>query len=196
MMRLWSRPMLLCIRVFPRACGTAVWVRLSPLPFDLDPAAQRRLGDEDGGRAVADLAGASGRRGARVAVWLQTREGRHPLLEAEAERLGLTQAQQTPAMVAAPADQNDLPETDIAIERVTGERGLANAQAVSESGFGARRPAGWLRYIPRVLRRARILGLRGPSRRHSGRDVGRRAHRRDGRSVRRRNSSGLPPARP
>lgn len=42
-----------------------------------------------------------------------------------------------PGMVAAPADQNDLPATDIAIERVTGERGLANAQAVSESGFGA-----------------------------------------------------------
>lgn len=94
--------------------------------------------EEDDGGTVADLASAiADVEQAGIRFWLQTREGRHPAVEAEAGRLGLTQTQQMPGMVATPADLNDLPETWIAIERVSGTSGLAEAQEVSESGFAA-----------------------------------------------------------
>jgi GNAT superfamily N-acetyltransferase len=94
--------------------------------------------ERDGGDAVADLGTALAeveRLG--LPFWLQTREGRHPLVEHEARRLGLGLAEQFPGMVAAASDLTSLPASGIGIERVADASRLASAAQVAEAGFEA-----------------------------------------------------------
>lgn len=92
--------------------------------------------EEDGGAAVADLAGnVAAVEQLGLPFWLQTRQGRHPMLEEEATRLGLREVEPIPGMVAPAASLNDLPETGMTIERVTAGSRLHELQAVAEAGF-------------------------------------------------------------
>lgn len=112
-----------------------VFLTCPPVPF---PQLNGVWAEEDGGNAVADLAGAvSDIDALGLPFWLQTRIGRHPLIEEEATRLGLTRIEQIPGMAATTSDLTELPETEIAIERVADLSQLSQAQAVAESGFDA-----------------------------------------------------------
>lgn len=121
------------------------------------PQANGVWAEDDGGATVADLAD-------RVAVlegrglpfWLQTRRGRHPLVEAEAERIGLRMVEQVPGMVVTPAELSDLPETGIQIDAVSDEQRLARAHSVAEAGFEI--PEGMFApfYMPALLTIAEI----------------------------------------
>jgi GNAT superfamily N-acetyltransferase len=111
-----------------------------PLPQFNGVWAQR-----DGGAAVAELGAAlSEVEGLGLPFWLQTRVGRHPLVEQEAARLGLGLAEQVSGMVAASADLMPSPPGGVGIEIecvADGER-LGQALAVAEAGFET--PAGTL----------------------------------------------------
>lgn len=74
--------------------------------------------------------------------WLQTRAARHPLVEAEAARLGLELVEQIIGMVAIPVGLAVAPADEIVIERVLDVEMLAAAAWVAETGFEV--PAGML----------------------------------------------------
>ncbi|MDQ3821712.1 MAG: hypothetical protein M3321_00525, partial [Actinomycetota bacterium] len=69
--------------------------------------------------------------------WLVTREGRHPLVEVEAERLGLAQVDVVPGMVATPSELVDVPAGGLRIERAADSRDFARALDVAAAGFEA-----------------------------------------------------------
>ena len=100
------------------------------------PQANGVWAEDDGGATVADLADRVAAVEARgLPFWLQTRQGRHPLVEAEAERLGLRVVEQLPGMVVTPAELSDVPVRRIEIATVKDEQQLALAHSVAEAGF-------------------------------------------------------------
>jgi GNAT superfamily N-acetyltransferase len=92
--------------------------------------------ERDGGEAVADLGWAlSEIERLGMPFWLQTREGRHPLVEEEAGRLGLELADRFSGMAASASAVATPPMSTISIERVTDREGLSQAAQVADAGF-------------------------------------------------------------
>lgn len=121
------------------------------------PQANGVWGDGADAQAAAELARAVAdfdRLGLRF--WLQTRQGRHPALEAEATKIGLRHVDDVPAFVAAPDDLATLPDAELEIRRVEGEPGLTQALSVAAAGFEVAVPALAAFYTPEV---ASIPGL-------------------------------------
>lgn len=105
-----------------------------PVPF---PQFNGVWAERDGGARVAELGkvlGGLSQMG--LQPWLQTREGRHPLVEREAGRLGLEMIETVPGMVCAASKLAVRRAGGVEIERVVDALSLAHAEAVAEAGFG------------------------------------------------------------
>jgi hypothetical protein len=71
-----------------------------------------------------------------VPCWIQLRAGTLPAVEKEAHRLGFTEEDRVPGMVAIPSDLHRPEAPGIEIVRLHHESELAVASAVASSGFG------------------------------------------------------------
>jgi ribosomal protein S18 acetylase RimI-like enzyme len=98
---------------------------------------------------VADSIAEVERRG--IPCGVQVREGRHPDVEAEVARLGLTARTPMPGMTATPGELAEVRVSELEIVRVDDEAGLAEAARIAASAEGA--PLEFMRalYTPGVL---------------------------------------------
>jgi Acetyltransferase (GNAT) domain len=71
-----------------------------------------------------------------VPCWIQLRAGRAPSVEKEAHRLGFTEEDRTPGMVATPSDLRRPEAPGLEIGRVHSDTDLSVAAAVAAAGFG------------------------------------------------------------
>jgi ribosomal protein S18 acetylase RimI-like enzyme len=67
---------------------------------------------------------------------VQVREGRHPEVEEEVARLGLTDRTPMPGMTATPDELRDVHVPDLELVRVEDEDGLVEAARAAAGGFG------------------------------------------------------------
>lgn len=83
---------------------------------------------------------------------VQVRAGRHPEVEEEAARLGLTARVQMPGMAASPDELADARVPGLEIVRAEDEEGLASAARVAAAGGGAPLEFMLPLYAPEVLK--------------------------------------------
>jgi ribosomal protein S18 acetylase RimI-like enzyme len=94
--------------------------------------------EEDGGALVAELPDAIAELDRHaLPFWLQTRAERHPLVEVEAERLGLAQVDVVPGMVATATELTSATADELRIERAVEATDLVRALDVAAAGFEA-----------------------------------------------------------
>jgi ribosomal protein S18 acetylase RimI-like enzyme len=82
---------------------------------------------------------------------LQVRDERHPGVEEDAARLGLTERDTMPGMTVTPDELRDTNVADLEIVRVSGEAGLVDAARLVTEGFATRTDFWQPLYAPAIL---------------------------------------------